>query len=50
MKNYNLTLSDISPKLAKEVKEIIRTDKGIDNLRYISLLLVKSLFIIYLLK
>ena len=28
MKNYNLTLKDINPKLAKEVKEIIRTEKG----------------------
>jgi len=31
MKNYNLTLKDINPKLAKEVKEIrrrFRTEKG----------------------
>ena len=28
MKNYNLKLKDINPKLAKEVKEIIRTEKG----------------------
>jgi len=28
MKNYNLKLKDINPKLAKEVKEIRRTEKG----------------------